>query len=99
MNTETDNEIDERFKKGFRKSHLGDYWQWTLCQYEWYGATNYISLQKDPGRYKGYRLVVETESGYSTPFIMGFYDADEVLRVIEGFPPTNPTFKTDRKKP
>ena len=94
MNTETDEAISQRFKGGYRPSHLGDSWSWILCQHEHYGATSYIELYRD-ARY--YRLLVYTDSGHNPPFMAGVYDDDDVLRVIEGFTPTNPSFKTDRK--
>ncbi|GAA4391887.1 hypothetical protein [Hymenobacter koreensis] len=97
MNTETDDQIDGRFGKGYRKSHLGEHWQWTLHSWEYYGSTNYVSLSKDARYGPGYRLLIETESGYVPAFVAGNYNDDQVLRLIEGFWPTNPNFKTDRK--
>lgn len=97
MNTETDELISQRFKGGHRPSHLGDSWNWILCQHQHYGMTNYIELSKDARYCEGYRLLIYTDSGYSKPFVAGIYDEHDVLRVIEGFEPTNPAFKTDRK--
>lgn len=96
-NTETDDLIDERFGKGHRTSHLGEYWNWVLCQHEHFGATNYIELSKDARHGEGYRLLVYTDSGYTPPFVAGTYNESQVEQLIEGFPPTNPAFKTDRK--
>ena len=97
MNTETDEAISQRFKGGHRPSYLGNSWSWILCQYEYYGITNYIELSRDYRLCDGYRLLVYTESGFIKPFVAGIYDDDDVLRLIEGFPPTKPSFKTDRK--